>query len=271
MILANTDATTSAIFRPVCEDPRLEVVCVAFTQTLTRANGFWRGVYQIFLACGLGYFTYVAFCNIVFRAKEWLLGSLPGMRRLFGAFFSLRLWAREQGIQTVYSADFNSEGFLQIVRRHRPDVLFTRINQILREPILSAASQGCWCFHSSALPSYQGIAAEFHSLLNGEGTAGFTVFRMERIVDAGPILAIETFPVPPGVTLHGLIEHTIARSHGVVRRAIEAMLSGEVMPIPQDLSQRSYYSWPNPVQTRAFRRRGLRYISMREAFAYVCR
>jgi folate-dependent phosphoribosylglycinamide formyltransferase PurN len=269
MVLANADPTTSTIFQPVCQDPRLQVVCIAFTRTLTKSQGFWRGVSDVFRASGFGYFAYIAFCNVVFRLKEWLIWYVPGMGRIFRGFFSLRLWARQHCVETVASADFNSTATLDFVQRHRPDILFTRINQILKEPILKAPPYGCWCFHSSALPKYQGIAAEFHSLLNGEESTGFTVMQMEQRLDAGPIIAQESYAIPRGVTLHGLIDYNTVRSHSVVRRAVEAIVAGEVRPVPQDLSRRSYYSWPSPDQTRAFRRKGLRYISISEAVAYV--
>ena len=73
MVLANTDATSSVIFQPICEDARLDVVCVAFTGTLTRATGFWSGVRDVFAASGWPYFAYLVFQNAVFRAKEQAL------------------------------------------------------------------------------------------------------------------------------------------------------------------------------------------------------
>jgi len=60
--------------------------------------------------------------------------------------------------------------------------------------------------HSSELPRYRGIAAEFHNLLNGKKTVGLTVMRMEGNIDAGSIIGQGTIPIPAGVTLHGLIK-----------------------------------------------------------------
>jgi folate-dependent phosphoribosylglycinamide formyltransferase PurN len=269
MVLANTDATSSVIFQPICEDARLDVVCVAFTSTLTRATGFWSGVRDVFAASGWPYFAYLVFQNAVFRAKEQALLRVPAAIRLLPRFFSLRVWAHARGVPVVTSDDFNSPEFMALVAKYQPDVLLTRINQFLRQPILDAAPHGCWCFHSSALPRYRGIAAEFHSLLNGEACVGFTVMQMENQLDAGPIIAQAEFPIPLGVTLHGLITASNRRAQGVVRAAIDALLLHQVVAVPQNRSAGSPYSWPTPADTEAFRRKGLRYITVAEAIAYV--
>lgn len=271
MVLANTDATSSVVFQPICEDPRLDVVCVAFTGTLTRAAGFWSGVRDVFAASGWPYFAYLLFQNVVFRAKERVLLLVPWAARLLPRFFSLRVWARIHRVRVVTSGDFNSPEFMTLVRQYQPDVLLTRINQFLRQPILDAAPHGCWCFHSSALPRYRGIAAEFHSLLNGEACVGFTVMQMESRLDAGPIIAQAELPIPAGVTLHGLITAGNRRAQEVVRSAIDALLANKVVAVPQDGAVGSSYSWPTPADTRAFRRKGLRYITVGEAIAYILR
>lgn len=268
-ILANGDPTSSAIFRAVCDDPRLKVVCVAFTATLTKSQGFWQGVYDIFRAAGLSYFIYVCFWNGVFSLKEWLMWHLPFLKQIFPEFFSLKLWARNQNIDIVSSPDFNAPEFLERLIDHQPDVILTRINQILKEPILNSAPHGCWCFHSSELPKYQGIAAEFHSLLNDEQSVGFTVMQMERKLDNGPIIKQGCIPIPDGITLHRLIQENNLFAQKIIHEAIDDLLSDQIKLAPQNIDQKSYFSWPTSPQTQAFRQKGLRYISFREAISYL--
>lgn len=269
LILANRDPTSSSVFRPVCEDARVEVVGVSFTSTLTKSKNFWRGVLDVFKASGLSYFAYISFWNGVFTFKEWLIWHLPFLGRLFTNFFSLRLWARDHNVEIVFSNDFNSQDFINFVNQHRPDVLFTRINQILREPILQSTRHGCWCFHSSELPRYQGIAAEFHSLLNGEKTVGFTVMKMEPKLDAGPIIGQGSTAIPRGITLHSLIEHNYTNAHRVIRKMLDDFLSDTIKYSSQDPSLKSYYSWPNSNQTQAFRRKGFRFICFKQCVSYI--
>ena len=270
MILSNTDPTSSAIFRSICEDPRLEVVAVAFTRTLTKSATFWGGIYDIFRASGFPYFVYILFWNGVFISKEWLICKIPLLRGVFPEFFSLKFWARNHNIQVYYSDDFSSSEFMAQVLRHDPHVLFTRINQILKEPLLSSVPYGCWCFHSSELPKYQGIAAEFHSLVNEEKTVGFTVMLMTTELDAGLIISQGRFLIPKSVTLHRLIELNNTHATRVIQQAVNKLVTNRLKYKQQDSTRgSSYFSWPNTEQTRAFRRKGLRYISVKETLAYI--
>jgi methionyl-tRNA formyltransferase len=214
---------------------------------------------------------YISFWNGVFAAKEWLIWHLPFLGSLFRRFFSLKLWARNHNVEIVFSSDFNSQDFMNFVSQHQPDVIFTRINQILREPILLSAPHGCWCFHSSELPRYQGIAAEFHSLLNGEKTVGFTVMKMEPELDAGPTIGQGNTLIPKGITLHRLIEHNYTNAHKVTRKVLDDFLADTIKYSSQDSSLKSYYSWPNSNQTQAFRRKGFRFISIRDCLSYILR
>jgi folate-dependent phosphoribosylglycinamide formyltransferase PurN len=269
LILSNRDPTSSTIFRAICEDPRLAITGIAFTTTLTRCKGFWRGVWHIFRRSGLRYFIYLLFWNGIFSAKEWLIWYLPFLRHIFRYFFSLKLWARENDSEILFSEDFNSSEFLAGVTKHQPDLILTRVNQILKGPILNSATFGCWCFHSSELPSYQGIAAEFHSMLNGEKKIGFTVMQMEAKLDAGPIIAQASAPIPEGVTLHGLIKYNNTFAHEVIRKAMEDLFAGCMKYSLQDLSRKTYFSWPTPDETRVFGQKGLHFISFREMLSYL--
>lgn len=270
-ILANADPTSSRLFQAVCEHPDVDVVGVAFTTTLTKARGYGAGVRELFRTTGFPYFAYMAFRNGVFLAKERLAVALPATQRAWPAFFSLRAWARRRGVPVLDVPDFNAQSFLDALRDRRPDVLITRVNQILRQPLLDAAPGGAWCLHSSALPRYRGIAAEFHSLVQGEREMGFTVMQMERRLDAGPILAQASMPIDARWSLHALIEANVEQGRSLVRATLDALISGRLAALPQAAEGASYYSWPTPADTRAFGRLGRAYIRPGELWRYLTR
>lgn len=156
IILANDDPTTNTIFQPICEDLRLKVVCIAFSLSLTKSKSFWRGVYEVYNVSGWPYFIYISFWNGVFLIKQYLIWHLPIMKRIFPNFFSLKLWARDHKVDVISSSDFNSREFLAVISNYQPDVIFLRMGQILKQPIIDSTPYGCWCFHSSELPKYRG-------------------------------------------------------------------------------------------------------------------
>lgn len=270
-ILANTDPTSSRLLQAACEHPRVEVVAVGFTTTLTSTGGYAAGVRELYRTTGFPYFAYMAFRNGVFLAKEAIAVALPPATRLWPTFFSLRAWARSRGIPVFDVPDFNAPTFLDKLRGRRPDLLVTRVNQILRQPLLDVAPGGAWCLHSSALPCYRGIAAEFHSLVRGEREMGFTVMRMERKLDAGPILAQASRAIDGACSLHALIEANVEQGRALVGRALDAFADGAIDARPQGSDGVSYFSWPTPADTRAFARAGRRYITARECWRYLTR
>ena len=271
MILANEDPITALLLRRACEDPRLEIVGVAFSASLTRSRSFARGVFEIFKAAAAGYFAYAVFQNTVFRAREGAVRLVPGLARWWPGFFSLRVWAAQHGIPHFRTPDLNAPEFLAAIDRLSPDLIVTRVNQILRAPLLARAPHGCWCLHSSALPKYRGIGAEFRGLAAGDDTLGFTVMQMETRLDAGPILAQREAPVPAGATLHGAILRNVELGRDTLDEALGALVAGHLDARPQPSAGASYFSWPDREAARQFRRRGLRYISPREIAAWMLR
>lgn len=269
VILSNRDPTANALFQAVCARPDIEVALVSFSATLTKSKSFAGGVLDIYRRAGLGYFLYVCFWDAVFLAKDWLVRRMPWSRHLFPGFFSLWGWAAARGVPVTFEPDYNDPVFVARVRGLKPDVVLTRMNQIVKAPLLQAAPQGCWCLHSSELPRYQGVAAEFHSLLNGEARVGFTVFRMEAKLDAGPLIRQHTIPIAPGITMHGLIQANVTAGKTVIGQALDDLAAGALRFGTQPSEGKSYHSWPSPAQTRAFRRKGLRYLSLGEAWRYV--
>ena len=271
VILSNTDLTSSRLFRTVCEDPRVEVCAVAFTTTITSKGGWFKSVCDIFRRTGLGYFIYASFWHGTFLIKERLCHFFPVLKKWFVDFFSLRNWAVEHRIPVIESADFNADAFLDRIRPLKPDLLITRINQILKAPILDLAPNGAWCLHSSFLPRYRGIATEFHSLANGEKQLGFTVFRMIPALDQGGIVLQEAYPIPADISLHALIELSGRSGCRVIRKALDALHDGTVRTVPQSREGASYFSWPDRQSVRAFRKKKHRFIRWHEFLRYaVC-
>ena len=101
-----------------------------------------------------------------------------------------------------------------------------------------------------------------------ERTVGHTVMLMAPRLDAGPIIEQGTRAFSPTDSLHAVIECNTQNSRAVTRRAVDRLLSGAIAPRPQGASC-VYYTWPTSKWTRRFRKKGKRYITVREAVGYV--
>ena len=159
----------------------------------------------------------------------------------------LKPMCRRLKIPIVYSKNFNSEKFIRYLKELKPDLIVTRANQILRKRLLKIPRFGVWCCHSSLLPSYQGIAGEFHALLNGENYIGTTIFKVEEELDKGPNLFQVSIPAKRGQSVY---KHTL-RNNEAARRLLASSLAKlsqerrnlEVSSSDLNLDS-SYFSWP---------------------------
>jgi methionyl-tRNA formyltransferase len=81
---------------------------------------------------------------------------------------------------------------------------------IVPPDVLDQLGYGAYNFHPGS-PNYPGWAPAHFALYDDATEFGGTVHRMVRRVDAGPIVDVEMFAVPEGVSVSGLEELTYTR------------------------------------------------------------
>lgn len=119
---------------------------------------------------------------------------LPGLRRYRWTPRSAWEWAQLQQVPWSVVRDLNDPEYAAQFRDEQVDVLLVCIcKNILRRPVLEAASVAAINIHPSLLPRYRGPLPIFWMLYHGDAQAGVTFQRMTERIDAGPIVA--QFPV----------------------------------------------------------------------------
>jgi methionyl-tRNA formyltransferase len=103
---------------------------------------------------------------------------------------------------------------------------------------------GALNLHPSLLPAYRGPAPGFWVLRNGERVTGATVHLMDERFDSGAILLQEAFEIPEGISSAALEQRSAEVGAPLLARALKLLANGTALPIKQDESQASYYSWP---------------------------
>ena len=81
--------------------------------------------------------------------------------------------------------------------------------EILREPFLETPRIGAFNLHASILPKFRGAAPVARAILGGETRSGVTLFRIERKLDSGPIVAVSEVGIESGET-SGELENRLA-------------------------------------------------------------
>jgi len=80
-------------------------------------------------------------------------------------------------------------------------------SHIVPPSLLASLGFGAYNIHPGP-PVYPGWAPYSFALYDNVSSYGVTAHRMTNSVDAGPIVGVETFPVPPGLTLAQLLNRT---------------------------------------------------------------
>ncbi|MEO7453415.1 MAG: methionyl-tRNA formyltransferase [Fimbriimonadales bacterium] len=121
-----------------------------------------------------------------------------------------------------------------IESRHFDALVVASYGQILSERLLAAAKYGGINLHGSVLPKYRGAAPIARAMLAGETETGVTLMQMDKGMDSGAIIAIETLEIGPDETA-GELEARLADLAGEMAAAwLPRILKGEYPKVPQD-------------------------------------
>ncbi len=148
--------------------------------------------------------------------------------------------ADQLGLSILEVANVNEPDFVQRVRDARVDLgIVIAFGQMLGPELLGATPGGFINLHASLLPKYRGAAPINWAIAHGEARTGCTVFRIDKRMDAGPILASRWTQIKPHENAGELHDRLAGVGVDAVTAALE-LFEGGRMPAgtPQDDSQK---------------------------------
>jgi len=155
------------------------------------------------------------------------------------------------------AADVNSPEFLDDLRELEPDLLVSvSCPQIFKRPLLDLAPAGCLNIHGALLPRYRGVLPSFWMMANGERYAGVSIYYVNEAIDAGELCAQRSFPIEPGDSLDSFLHRSKAIAAELLLETVGAIEDGSVRRTPLDLTEGSYFSWPDTDAVARFRALG---------------
>jgi methionyl-tRNA formyltransferase len=174
---------------------------------------------------------------------------------------SINALAASTGVPVLSTRSVNDPEFIQRLRAKAPDVIVSvAAPEIFLPELLNVPRLGCINVHSGRLPNYRGMMPAFWQMLRGEQAITITVHRMAHKLDAGDVLATQLFPFKRSDSLDRVIKETKREGARLLIRVLHDLQDGQVRPIPLDMADASYFSFPKPSDVREFRRRGHRLL-----------
>jgi len=150
--------------------------------------------------------------------------------------------AEHMGVPLLRLARVNEYDSLVALRRLEADLfLVASFDQILREKALAVPRLGWINVHPSRLPLYRGPEPLYWAIVNDERETGISFQRVERGIDAGPLLLQRLAAIRPDDdcgTLARRLSELGAKSTGEAIRLAHSGFAGT----PLDLAQGSYFT-----------------------------
>lgn len=131
----------------------------------------------------------------------------------------------------------NGEAARETLRRLRADVAVSLDNALIEEATFTLPEHGTINVHHGAVPGYRGGPPVFWELADGRERVGFTIHRIDRGVDTGPVLAEGEVPIVRRPTLGATLSATIPPLHEASLDALgdvlRALARGDLVERPQ--------------------------------------
>lgn len=111
---------------------------------------------------------------------------------------------------------------------------------ILPQAILDAPKHGCLNIHASLLPRWRGAAPIQRALLAGDQTTGITIMQMDKGLDTGAMLLVETTPITHATTAGSLHDTLMEMGGRLIVNALDDLAAGLLVPTPQPTDGATY-------------------------------
>lgn len=144
--------------------------------------------------------------------------------------------ALERGLPVLQPASINTPEGVEMLRSLSPDLaVIAAYGQILKPDVLAVPPRGTVNVHASLLPAYRGAAPINWAIYHGETTTGVSVFRLQKGVDTGHVLATAATPIGPDDTAGDVEARLAPMGAGLILGIIDRLAAGEELPgVPQD-------------------------------------
>ena len=149
--------------------------------------------------------------------------------------------ALEAGIPVLTPTTLRDEAVQQQLRELAPDVApVVAYGNLVPQPALDIPVHGWVNLHFSLLPQWRGAAPAQRAVLAGQTQTGMSVFRLEKGLDTGEILATAPTTIGEFETSGELLERMAQDGAAVLLGALDELESGRAILTPQDHAQATH-------------------------------
>lgn len=102
---------------------------------------------------------------------------------------------------------------------------------IIPPKILAMPKYGCLNIHASLLPRWRGAAPIQRAILQGDEKTGICIMQMEKGLDTGPVVALETIAIASDDTASSLHDKLKEAGASLIKQVIACLETGELLTL----------------------------------------
>lgn len=230
-------------------------VMVVTTNVMPARSGFWTKLRAIHRHDGPAG---------VLRA---VVGRFRQPFRQNGQALAQAVALRCPGARHLHCDDLHAPESLTLLRSLAPDIGVVFAAYRLKPEVFTIPRLGCLNLHLGHAPEFRGSSPGFYEMLEGVPTVGVTIHRISEGLDAGPIIAQESYPMdlaptedPVAYLCRYQAEVLIPNGQRLMAEAVRRFARGHVDERPQTpgtrrVRRRATYALKRELRRLVFRRR----------------
>ncbi len=255
VFLTNDNFFCFTFVKDLIERRKNEIELIVFSSALIQKRGTFDSIMRSFKNTGVRHTIFKLLIYGIFRTLRIICTLLP----LIPNKYSLYLWAKQNKIKYLFSNNINDLEILQKIKVISPDLIVAaNMNQIIKKPLLEIPPKGCINTHCGSLPRYGGMSPYVWAMANNEEHSAATIHYMEEGLDEGDIIVQEIVKIKKNDSAFSLFYRCCQKACKLLVKVVEDIEAGTVTSYKQDLSKKTYFSWPTKECVKNLHKNGYR-------------
>lgn len=146
----------------------------------------------------------------------------------------VKQYALEQNLPLLQPEKLKDEAFVEALREWKADLQIVVAFRMLPEVVWNMPRLGTFNLHASLLPQYRGAAPINWAVINGDTETGITTFFLKHEIDTGEVIQQVRVPIADTDNVEVVHDKLMVLGGKLVVETVDAILNGEVKPIPQE-------------------------------------